>query len=312
MSDTGQPSLKPARAVEALLGRTFPGHTMQRVRTADGQYRYGYVGAGVKELFNLDPEDLMARKSVDHAWVHPDDRPRFINALETSARDLTPLDEEVRVESPAGDYRWVRSIGHPRPGPEGSIIWDGVALDIHNRRAALETLSNMLTSMRDSETSEDRFSAIAAQDLQERLEEVRAAIAGLAPQISPHQASAFGRVADGFEALALAVIATNELAETVERAGQRGGAEYELSSGHHDGLTSRQAQIVRLAANGASNREIGTLLGLSEGTVKQHMNRIFKRLGVQNRAEAVARISSKLGSGRRPATRRGPLHWSAR
>ena len=84
-----------------------------------------------------------------------------------------------------------------------------------------------------------------------------------------------------------AILAAGALADTVERAGQRDGAD---RRSHHVGLTERQVEIVGLAANGASNREIGARLGLSEGTVKQHMSRIFKRLGAQNRAEAVARL----------------------
>jgi DNA-binding CsgD family transcriptional regulator len=291
------PPLKPARAVEALLGRSFPGHTMQRVRTPEGRYRYGYVGAGVKDLFNLDPEDLMARPEVDHAWIHPEDRQRFIDALETSARDLTPLDEEVRVESPSGDYRWVRSIGHPRRGEDGTIIWDGVALDVHDRRSALETLSSMIASMRDSETSEDRFSAIAAQDVNDRLEDLRTGLSDFAGSVREDQRDAFDRLTDGFEALVQAIMAAGELADTVEKAGQVDGPPSDVPAIGGMGLTSRQVEIVNLAANGASNREIGDRLGLSEGTVKQHMSRIFRKLGVQNRAEAVAR----LGSTRRPA-----------
>jgi DNA-binding NarL/FixJ family response regulator len=61
-------------------------------------------------------------------------------------------------------------------------------------------------------------------------------------------------------------------------------------------LTSRQVEILDLAASGASNRKIGEKLGLSEGTVKQHMSRIFKGLGVRNRAEAVACLRSNIAN----------------
>jgi len=288
--------LKPARAVEALLGRSFPGHTMQRVRTPDGRYRYGYVGAGVKDLFNLDPEDLMSRTEVDHTWIHPDDRARFIEALETSARELTPLDEEVRVEGPSGDYRWVRSIGHPRRGDDGTIIWDGVALDVHDRRSALETLASMITSMRDSETSDDRFSAIAAQDVNNQIDELRTQFVGFAAILNEDQRKAFDRLNDSFEALVRAIMAASELTETVEKSGGRAEVSSKPTSKRRHSLTMRQTQIVERVGRGASNREIGEQLGLSEGTVKQHMTRIFKKLGVQNRAEAVARLSAIISS----------------
>jgi PAS domain S-box-containing protein len=291
MTDPASAPLKPARAVEALLGRTFPGHTMQRVRTAEGKYRYGYVGSGVKDLFGLDPQDLMARPEVDHAWIHPEDRPRFLDALETSARELSPLDEEVRVESPSGGYRWVRSIGHPRRQPDGAIIWDGVALDIHDRREALETLADMLVRVRDSEATEDRFSAIAAQDVHGRLDELRNALAAFAGIVTPDQREAFARIGERLDSLDRAVAAANDLAVTVDQSGRlpdaAGGDGARVPT-----LTGRQLEILRLAARGTPNREIGRSLGLSEGTVKQHMTRIFRRLGVNNRTEAVSRLAS--------------------
>lgn len=292
MTDAPSASLKPARAVEALLGRTFPGHTMQRVRTADGKYRYGYVGAGVRDLFGLDPEDLIARPEVDHAWVHPEDRPRFLEALETSARDLSPLDEEVRVESPSGGYRWVRSIGHPRRQTDGSIIWDGVALDIHDRHEALETLSQMLVSVRDSEATEDRFSAIAAQDVHDRIEDLRQCAAAFPEILTPDQRQVFAEVAQKIDALSQALLAANSLVTTVDRSVHGSPTSETEAPKPPAKLTRRQFEILRLAASGMQNRDIGRALDLSEGTVKQHMTRIFRRLDVQNRTEAIARVRS--------------------
>ena len=60
------------------------------------------------------------------------------------------------------------------------------------------------------------------------------------------------------------------------------------AEGTVDRLTPRQQQVlVRLTA-GASNKEIGRDLGLSEITVKLHVRAIFRKIGVRNRAEATA------------------------
>ena len=291
MTDGNALPLKPARAVEALLGRTFPGHTMQRVRTADGKYRYGYVGSGVKDLFGLDPQDLMARPEVDHAWIHPEDRPRFIEALEVSARDLTPLDEEVRVASPSGSYRWVRSIGHPRRQSDGAIIWDGVALDIHDRCEALETLSDMLVRVRDSEASEDKFSAIAARDVHGRLDDLKSALSVFSGLLAPEQKPAFAEIEARLQAVFQAVAAGNDLVVMADQSGPLADVATDRAA-RVPALTVRQIMILGLAAEGMPNREIGHRLGLSEGTIKQHMTRIFRRLDVQNRTEAAACLRS--------------------
>jgi DNA-binding NarL/FixJ family response regulator len=52
-------------------------------------------------------------------------------------------------------------------------------------------------------------------------------------------------------------------------------------------LTVRQVQILGLVAKGMSNGEIGTMLYLTENTVKQHVRKICDRLGARDRAAAV-------------------------
>ena len=54
-------------------------------------------------------------------------------------------------------------------------------------------------------------------------------------------------------------------------------------------LSERELEILQLIARGLSNREIGERLFLALNTVKGHNRRIFKKLQVQRRTEAVAR-----------------------
>ncbi|WP_019630176.1 response regulator transcription factor [Actinomadura atramentaria] len=54
------------------------------------------------------------------------------------------------------------------------------------------------------------------------------------------------------------------------------------------GLSAREAEVMDLIATGRSNGEIARQLFLSEKTVKNHVNRIYSKLGVGSRATAIA------------------------
>jgi two-component system NarL family response regulator len=54
-------------------------------------------------------------------------------------------------------------------------------------------------------------------------------------------------------------------------------------------LSPRQKEILEKLADGKTNKEIGALLGITEGTVKVQLNHIFQKLGTSNRTEAITK-----------------------
>jgi DNA-binding CsgD family transcriptional regulator len=55
-----------------------------------------------------------------------------------------------------------------------------------------------------------------------------------------------------------------------------------------DGLTRREAEVLRLLATGLTNRQIGDQLVLSIHTVVRHLNNAYAKVGAPNRADAAA------------------------
>lgn len=62
-------------------------------------------------------------------------------------------------------------------------------------------------------------------------------------------------------------------------------------------LTGREMEVLELIVSGMSNKEIGRILSITEGTVKAHVNNLFGKLGVTDRTKAVTE-----------AIRRGIVH----
>jgi DNA-binding NarL/FixJ family response regulator len=58
-------------------------------------------------------------------------------------------------------------------------------------------------------------------------------------------------------------------------------------------LCARERMVVQLVAEGLTNRAIGTKLGLSEHTVKNHLSRIYAKLGVSNRLDVMFSVLSQ-------------------
>jgi DNA-binding NarL/FixJ family response regulator len=63
-------------------------------------------------------------------------------------------------------------------------------------------------------------------------------------------------------------------------------------------LTRRELEVLRLVADGLSNKEIATSLFITEGTVKNHVHNALEKLQLENRTQAAAYIVRKgLGGG---------------
>jgi ATP/maltotriose-dependent transcriptional regulator MalT len=56
-----------------------------------------------------------------------------------------------------------------------------------------------------------------------------------------------------------------------------------------DALSAREAQIMNMIASGQSNPQIAASLVVAEKTIKNHVNRIYGKLGAGSRADAIAR-----------------------
>jgi ATP/maltotriose-dependent transcriptional regulator MalT len=107
-----------------------------------------------------------------------------------------------------------------------------------------------------------------------------------------------GAAARAADALAHGVISTSWSGEEIVRTVCAAAAELAgpaartvACPGDGDWLTTREHAVLELIAAGATNREIGWRLHLSPDTIKDETVRLYRKLGVQGRAQAVHRAA---------------------
>jgi DNA-binding NarL/FixJ family response regulator len=61
-------------------------------------------------------------------------------------------------------------------------------------------------------------------------------------------------------------------------------------------LTAREREIALLVARGWPNKQVARALGLSTGTVKMHLHRIFQKLGIANRRALILQVYLKMSA----------------
>ncbi|WP_255448485.1 EAL domain-containing protein [Telmatospirillum sp. J64-1] len=119
----------------------LPGIVYQRVLKTNGQLIYSYVSEGCRQVLGVEPRELLDDPTLFVQALTPEARDSYADALQRSARFLEPLDEELCVIARNGEMRWLRGRSRPRQMENGDLVWDGVLLDVTDRREAEERLS---------------------------------------------------------------------------------------------------------------------------------------------------------------------------
>jgi two-component system, cell cycle sensor histidine kinase and response regulator CckA len=125
------------------LAANFPGLVYRRVRTPDGKISHPFAAGRM-----LGELELPAGQEIDLlGLVRPEDVGPFVEAMEESAKTLSPAVIEFGISLPSGLTRRIESRSQPSPQPDGSVVWDGVAFDVthvHEARRRETQLKNQL------------------------------------------------------------------------------------------------------------------------------------------------------------------------
>ena len=123
------------------IAANIPGAIFQRILHPDGRITFPYVSLGVRETHGVEAGEAMADPEILLRTIHPDDREAFHEILTASVNELEPLTFEVRIIKPNGDIVWIRTTQRPQQRTDGTVIWDGMFVDVTRQKRMEEALA---------------------------------------------------------------------------------------------------------------------------------------------------------------------------
>jgi len=106
----------------------------------DGGRRFTYVSRAVERLNEIREEDVLADAGLIYGQMLPEYR-TMVRERETEAlRNLTAMHVEIQSRLPSGRLCWFEYTSTPRRQADGLLVWDGVEVDITERKSMEEEL----------------------------------------------------------------------------------------------------------------------------------------------------------------------------
>ncbi|HNT27465.1 MAG TPA: PAS domain-containing protein, partial [bacterium] len=122
--------------------------------TDGSERRFTYLSAGVETLHETTAEEAFADPMRIYRQVHSDDIPLLAERESEASRDLSTMTAEIRIILPSGDTRWRLFTSAPRRQPDGHLIWDGIELDITDRKRIEEEREKLREQLAQSQKME--------------------------------------------------------------------------------------------------------------------------------------------------------------
>lgn len=141
------------------LTDNLPGGMVYQIATGlrGDERRFLFVSQSHEKLTGISADEVLKDPTIPYQLILEEDRQRLAEAEAESIRTLQPFDAEARFRRADGEIRWSRIISAPRSQPDGSLIWDGIQIDITDRKRLEEDLTAI------NETLEERVAERTAE-----------------------------------------------------------------------------------------------------------------------------------------------------
>ncbi|HEU4884740.1 MAG TPA: PAS domain S-box protein [Longimicrobium sp.] len=133
-------ALRESRTRFDRIVANVPGIVYQFRLEPDGTPGFPWVSDAIGPILGLEPAEVVADAETFLGVVHSDDAGLFRDAIARSAAEQAPWAWRGRVTRRDGELRWLHAQSQPRTLEDGSVLWDGVAVDVTEAARTAEAL----------------------------------------------------------------------------------------------------------------------------------------------------------------------------
>ncbi|OKH40567.1 hypothetical protein NIES2119_02880 [[Phormidium ambiguum] IAM M-71] len=126
-------ALKQSEARFQKLADNVPGVIYEIIQNSDGNLNLTYISSACREIYELEPEQIIENLELACSKIHPDDRQSYDESIQICTKTLQPWRWEGRIITKSG-IKWIQTACKSECHPNGEIIWHGLMFDITDRK----------------------------------------------------------------------------------------------------------------------------------------------------------------------------------
>jgi len=127
------------------IADNIPGAVFRAELQPDGSRKITFIGENIR-LLGVEPNEMFGVSNTSARFLHPDDLKSFREAIDKSYQTMTPFRWEGRT-NPKNKGKWIEVAATPSRTDDGMVYWDGIILDITERKTLELALRNLNESL---------------------------------------------------------------------------------------------------------------------------------------------------------------------
>ncbi len=127
------------------VAKTLPGVVYQyRQYPNPAEDVFTYISPACRDIYELEPEAVLKNSQLMWEMIHPEDRAGFARSFTHAAQKGKEWRYEWRIITPSGQLKWVQGVAKMTQHRDCAIVWDGVILEITERKLADESMRQQI------------------------------------------------------------------------------------------------------------------------------------------------------------------------